>query len=90
MSKEILYDFHKLDELRDDYRHLYHQIREYLSTLNSDEHWALEYGVFPESDSSIVVMFFRSMKKPSLLLSVRGEQKGADYSFTSHQTDETN
>lgn len=87
---EELFDFSKLDDLRENYNHLYHQIREYLSTLNPDDHWALEVGYFKEPDGSAVSMIFRSMRRTNMLLSVQAERNGADYSFTSCQVDETN
>ncbi len=89
MTNDFYY-FSKLDELREDYNHLYHQIREYLSTLNPDDHWALEYGFFKEPDGSIVGFVFQSMRKTELHLSIQAKRDGVNYSFISHQVDETN
>lgn len=87
---EELYDFFKLDELRENHRHLYHQIREYLYTLNSDDHWVFEYGTFLKPDALSVYLEFRSMRKTTLRLFVQAERSGSDYSFVSRQVDEAN
>ncbi len=85
---EELFDFSKLDDLRENYNHLYHQIREYLSTLNPDDHWAFDHGTFLQPDASSVYLEFRSMRKTILRLFVQAERSGTDYSFVSRRSDE--
>jgi len=86
MMNEPLYYFSKMEELREDYRHFYHQLRAYIETLDPDDHWSLQEGWNVELDGTVFLLMFRSMHYTNKYLSVKAIQSGADFLFSSTES----